>query len=314
MYNDAAGNGVLEKYLVDSMGHNWSGGVLGGTYTDPNGPSASRLMADFFLGTTGGGGGGGDTTAPITTVTPAGGTYSAAQNVTLAVNESANTFYTTNGSAPTQSSPIYTTPILISANTTLRYFSVDLAGNAEALKQQVYVINTGGGGGSTATLTSIDGEDGYAGALVADGVSTSVHKVGDKGMFNGDTFRLLLSFNTASVPADRHHHQRHRDHLPPVAGRHRDRPNHRRRRPLRHRRPRPNRLQRRRRRNRGRHHRGARHQRRLVDRHPAELDLQPDQNRQAAAAHQSHRGGRLHQRRAHPLRRQAPAPRRPRWW
>ena len=205
VYEDAADNVVMEKYLVDSMGHNWSGGVLGGTYTDPNGPSASRLMADFFLGTTGGGGGGGggDTTAPITTASPVGGTYTAAQNVTLSVNESANTFYTVDGSTPTQSSPIYTTPIAISTNTTLRYFSVDLAGNAEALKQQVYVINTGGGGGggTSATFTSIDGEDGFAGALVADSFSTTVHKVGDKGMFNADTFRLLLSFNTSAVPA-----------------------------------------------------------------------------------------------------------------
>ena len=203
VYQDTAGNIVMEKYLVDSMGHSWSGGASGGTYTDPTGPSASRILADFFLGTSGGGGGGGgDTTAPITTASPVGGTYSAAVNVTLSVNESANTFYTVDGSAPTQSSPIYTTPIAISATTTLRYFSVDLAGNAEALKQQVYTISTGGGGGGTsATFTSIDGEDGYAGALAADGVSTTVHKVGDKGMFNADTYRLLLSFNTAAVPA-----------------------------------------------------------------------------------------------------------------
>lgn len=202
VYEDAAGNAVMEKYLVDSMGHSWSGGATGGTYTDPNGPSASRLMADFFLATGGGGGGGGgDTTAPITTASPAGGTFGAPLSVALSVNESANTFYTVNGSAPTQSSPLYTTPISINATTTLRYFSVDLAGNAEALKQQVYTIATGGGGGTTATFTSIDGEDGYAGALIADGVSTTVHKAGDKGMFNADTFRLLLSFNTSSVPA-----------------------------------------------------------------------------------------------------------------
>jgi len=285
VYEDSVGNEIMEKYLVDSMGHNWSGGVLGGTYTDPNGPNASQIMADFFLGS-GGGGGGGDTTPPITTASPVGGTFTSAVNVTLSVNESANTFYTVNGSTPTQSSPIYTTPIAISANTTLRYFSVDLAGNAEALKQQVYVINTGGGdttppvttaspaggtytsavnvtlsvnesantfytvngstptqsspiytspiaisanttlryfsvdlagnvealkqqvyvintggGGSSVTLTSIDSEDGYAGALLADGSSTSTHKAGDKGMYNLDTYRLLLSFNTSSVPS-----------------------------------------------------------------------------------------------------------------
>jgi poly(hydroxyalkanoate) depolymerase family esterase len=202
VYQDSAGNVVMEKYLVDSMGHNWSGGVLGGTYTDPNGPKASEILADFFLGTTPGGGGPGDTTPPVTTAAPAGGTYTAAVNVALSVNESATTFYTVNGSAPTTGSAIYSSPIAIAVNTTLRYFSVDTAGNAEALRQQVYVINPGGGGGGTnVTLTSIDAEDGFVGQLVADGVSNTTHKVGDKGMYNVDTFRLMLSFNTGAVPA-----------------------------------------------------------------------------------------------------------------
>lgn len=204
VYQDSqSGQVVMEKYLVDSMGHNWSGGVLGGTYTDPNGPNASRLMADFFLGTSGGGGGGGgDTTAPTTTASPVGGTYANSVDVSLAVNESATTFYTVDGSTPTTNSAIYSAPIHLTTNTTLRYFSVDTAGNAEAPKQQSYVITTGGGGGgATLTLTSLDAEDGFAGQLVADGASTSTHKAGDKGMYNVDTFRLILSFDTSGVPA-----------------------------------------------------------------------------------------------------------------
>lgn len=35
---------------------------------------------------------------------------------------------------------------------------------------------------------------------MADGSSASVHKLGDKGMFNTDTYRAILSFDTASLP------------------------------------------------------------------------------------------------------------------
>ena len=48
LYEDAAGEVVLEKYLVDGMGHNWSGGVTDGSFTDPGGPDASQVMWDFF--------------------------------------------------------------------------------------------------------------------------------------------------------------------------------------------------------------------------------------------------------------------------
>jgi poly(3-hydroxybutyrate) depolymerase len=36
---------------VQGMGHSWPGGRPAGTYTDADGPPASRLMLDFFLRT-----------------------------------------------------------------------------------------------------------------------------------------------------------------------------------------------------------------------------------------------------------------------
>ncbi len=89
-----------------------------------------------------------DTTPPSTTASPAGGKYNALTltPVTLSCSDGtgsgcSNTYYTTNGSVPTISSTVYSGPINMSANTTLRYFSTDLAGNSEAVKTEMYTID-----------------------------------------------------------------------------------------------------------------------------------------------------------------------------
>jgi poly(hydroxyalkanoate) depolymerase family esterase len=50
------------------------------------------------------------------------------------------------------------------------------------------------------TFASLAAEDGYAGALTADGTSTTVQQAGDKGMYNIDTYRTILSFDTSALP------------------------------------------------------------------------------------------------------------------
>lgn len=48
-WRDASGKLVLESWKVSAGPHAWSGGSAAGSFTDPQGPSASAAMAAFFL-------------------------------------------------------------------------------------------------------------------------------------------------------------------------------------------------------------------------------------------------------------------------
>lgn len=48
-HSDAQGTPFVEQWRVAASPHAWSGGDAAGSYTDPDGPSASKAMLDFFL-------------------------------------------------------------------------------------------------------------------------------------------------------------------------------------------------------------------------------------------------------------------------
>ena len=82
-----------------------------------------------------------DLTAPVTTPYPTPTVeYDAGREVYFEVNEACFTYYTLDGSPVTENSTLYTAPIVITEDTTINYFSVDLAGNAEAPKTVTYNI------------------------------------------------------------------------------------------------------------------------------------------------------------------------------
>jgi poly(hydroxyalkanoate) depolymerase family esterase len=47
-YKDSKGAIIMQKVLVEDLGHAWSGGNPAGSYTDPEGPDASAMMWAFF--------------------------------------------------------------------------------------------------------------------------------------------------------------------------------------------------------------------------------------------------------------------------
>jgi Chitobiase/beta-hexosaminidase C-terminal domain/Bacterial Ig-like domain len=84
-----------------------------------------------------------DTAPPTVTANPSGGRYSSSQSVTLSASETANIFYTTDGSTPTQSSTAYSGAITISTDTTLSFIGVDRAGNQSATRSESYTFGSG---------------------------------------------------------------------------------------------------------------------------------------------------------------------------
>ncbi|MGZ6800850.1 MAG: DUF7402 domain-containing protein, partial [Mycobacteriaceae bacterium] len=81
-----------------------------------------------------------DTTAPVVTASPPGGEYAAGQQITLSANETADIYYTTDGTTPTTASTKYTAPLTLSVGFTLKFIGVDTARNTSAPATQTYTV------------------------------------------------------------------------------------------------------------------------------------------------------------------------------
>ena len=112
-----------------------------GSYAKSNMSSASyNFFLDFFAV-----GGAVTTVCATPTFTPAAGTYTVAQNVTIAcATAGAAIHYTLDGTEPTENSAIYTAPIAISETTTIKAIAMKEGMNNSAVATATYTIETGG--------------------------------------------------------------------------------------------------------------------------------------------------------------------------
>jgi Chitobiase/beta-hexosaminidase C-terminal domain/Legume lectin domain len=98
------------------------------------------------------------------TFSPAAGTYTSAQTVTISdATSGATIYYTTNGNAPTTSSTAYTGPITVSSTETLEAIAVAAGDSNSAVASAAYTINAIPNftlGASPASLTVESGDKG----------------------------------------------------------------------------------------------------------------------------------------------------------
>ncbi len=88
------------------------------------------------------------TAAATPTFSPGTGTYTSAQSVTISDSTPGSTiYYTTNGSTPTTASAVYSSPISVTANTTIEALAVAPGFAQSAVASAAYVIQTGGANG-----------------------------------------------------------------------------------------------------------------------------------------------------------------------
>jgi poly(hydroxyalkanoate) depolymerase family esterase len=139
-------------------------------------------------------------TSFVLSASPAGGTYSGAQSVSLSMNMPGNLYYTTDGSTPTTASALYTGPIKVATSQTLKFIGVDQAGHASAVQSQAYTI-TAPPQTYDLVLKSNAADDGYVYQYSTDGQPNSMInylEVGSSSLNHGEVG--IVSFDTSQIP------------------------------------------------------------------------------------------------------------------
>jgi hypothetical protein len=139
--------------------------------------------------------------AATPTFSPAPGTYSPGQQVSLADTTSgAAIHYTLDNTTPTASSTLFTGPITLNSTTIIKAIAVASGFSNSAVASGTYTINGGGGGGPTAVDLSSAANvnafvnDGTAvpnGGIDGLGFAYSAILLGTSVVWNGNTYSLL---------------------------------------------------------------------------------------------------------------------------
>jgi hypothetical protein len=146
-----------------------------GQYVSSSGTGPATMdwvnVQSWAGGTTGG------TTVATPTFSPGGGTYTSAQSVSISDSTSGATiYYTTNGSTPTTSSSVYSSPISVSSGTvTIKALGVKSGDNNSSVASATYTISStttvatptfSPGGGTYTSAQSVAISDSTSGATI----------------------------------------------------------------------------------------------------------------------------------------------------
>jgi len=163
--------------------------------------------------------GSGTPVAATPTFSPAPGSYTSAQSVTLSDTTPGEViYYTTNGTTPTTSSAKYnpSTPIAVSSTETIEAMAAASGYANSTVASGSYVISTGGGGSSSVNLSAVANVDGIAnngtapinGGWDNSGYAYSANLLGTSITYGGSTFTLgaagaadAVSNTTIPLPA-----------------------------------------------------------------------------------------------------------------
>jgi len=193
--NDNTNWSVIENCLP---GKAWTLPVGDGTKTvyakfKDGAGKASSVVSDTILL---------DQKAPVTTAS-SGGVFITTITVGLVCADGSGAgcdriYYTTDGSTPTASSKTYSGPFTFSATTTLKYFALDLVGNVEAVKTQVYKQGDLDSDGLPDSWEVAYGFDPNDTDTDNDGIADGVEDSDNDGLSNIDEYR----FGTNPLLAD----------------------------------------------------------------------------------------------------------------
>lgn len=149
------------------------------------------------------GGSGGTVAAP--TFSPAAGSYSGAQSVTISTTTSgASLRYTTDGSTPTSTTgTVYSGPVNVASSLTLKAIAYQAGMTDSAVTAGAYTINTGGTGAFIMSANSVSMEAEHANSRIAGGGKnwTDVTESGASGAASNNAIQALTNSGvTAGAP------------------------------------------------------------------------------------------------------------------
>jgi len=130
-----------DKTMAPSQHHSWVPVTFNLKYNDGTqyDPNYSGTFLDWLKAQTKGSS---PTKAASPTASPAAGTYTTTQSVTLSsATSGASIYYTTNGSTPTTSSNLYSTPITVSTTSTIKAIAVKSGMTNSDVASFAYTIN-----------------------------------------------------------------------------------------------------------------------------------------------------------------------------